>query len=129
MNSTQPEGPGHAPPVDFSDLLFLGTHGKVAALHKRSGQEIWRLDLDGAAWGLPTLLVEDGVLYAGAHGHLYAIDPIRGKLLWCNGLKGMSHKLISMATARNFQQPHQNPALQAQQAAQQAMHSGGVAGT
>jgi outer membrane protein assembly factor BamB len=101
-----------APAADFLDLIFLGTKGYVAAIHKFRGSEAWRTSLEGSGFSLVTLLLEDGVLYAASHGYLYALNPASGEVFWRNDLKGLGHNLISMTTARNNTGEHSNPTLQ-----------------
>ena len=83
-----------------ADLLFVGTHGWIAALHKFTGAEAWRTSLPRARFGVVTLLHEEGVLYAAAGGHVYALDPASGVIAWHNDLGGLGHGHLCLATLR-----------------------------
>jgi outer membrane protein assembly factor BamB len=82
------------------DLLFLGTHGHVVAIRKKSGRKLWDTSLPSTGFSIVSLLFEDGVLFAGSHGHIYALDPTSGKVLWHNGLSGLGLGHMVMATTR-----------------------------
>jgi hypothetical protein len=43
-----------------------------------------------------SVIVRDGVIYAGCNGHIFALSP-DGRILWHNPLKGVGYNDISMA--------------------------------
>jgi outer membrane protein assembly factor BamB len=88
------------------DLLFIGTHGHICAVDKRSGDQIWTKSLPDTGYAIVTLLYEDDVLYAGSRGHLFAIDPADGTILWSNGLKGLGYDHICLLTTKTAPQSH-----------------------
>ncbi len=45
-------------------------------------------------------MVSDTVI-AASNGKLYALDPLTGKLLWKDGLKGMGYSLCCLASNQN----------------------------
>jgi outer membrane protein assembly factor BamB len=85
-------------PID--DLLYVGIHGHVTALRKRDGEQAWRTSLPRAGYGIVTILVQDGVIYAISGGHLFALNAHTGDVLWTNGLKGLGNGSAILATTR-----------------------------
>jgi outer membrane protein assembly factor BamB/Flp pilus assembly protein TadD len=70
-----------APVTDGRLLYFLTTGSYAAALRLDTGQEVWRLPIDGVpSDGRPCL--DRGVLYAGVADRLYAINAESGEVLW-----------------------------------------------
>jgi len=87
------------------DLLFVGTHGRVRALDKRTGDEVWTTSLPSTGYGLVTLLVEDDMIYAGSRGHLFALRPADGAVLWRNDLPSMGYGDMMLVTMRSSSPP------------------------
>ena len=86
--------------ISANDLIFLGTHGHVVAIRKAGGRRLWEQSLPKTGFSIVSLLFEDGILYAGSAGHLFALDPETGAILWHNGLRGLGHGHMMMATTR-----------------------------
>ena len=80
------------------DLLFIGTHGHVRAVSKRTGRKQWETSLPGTGYTIVSLLYAEPVLYAASRGLLFALDPLDGEIVWQNRLKGMGHDHIVLAT-------------------------------
>jgi outer membrane protein assembly factor BamB len=99
-----------------ADLIFVGTHGWIAALHKFTGAEVWRTSLPKAGWGIVTILHEDGVLYAAAGGHVFALDPATGTIAWHNALSGLGNGHLCLATLRQAPNSSEAPVPQITQA-------------
>lgn len=63
----------------WKDRVFIGYPGYIAAIEKRTGEEIRVTELSKEyLWSKPaivTLFYYDGKLYAGCNGKLFAIDP------------------------------------------------------
>lgn len=91
-----------APPagVELAQLLFVGTHGRVRAVEKQTGRQVWDTDLPKGGMQLVTLLCEDGVVFAGVFGRVHALDAATGRILWSNELPNMGYGLMTLATAR-----------------------------
>jgi outer membrane protein assembly factor BamB len=102
----EPTKPAAADPFE---LLFVGTHGHVTALHKFTGKEAWRVSLPDTGWSIVSLLVEDGVLYAASKGHVFALDPASGSVFWKNALPGLGHDHACLATLRQGMVASANP--------------------
>jgi outer membrane protein assembly factor BamB len=83
------------------ELLFVGTHGHVRAIEKRTGAQVWDVDLPWTSNGLVTLLVEGHVIYAGCRGKLFAIDARNGTILWKDELSGLAYDNMTLATTRS----------------------------
>jgi hypothetical protein len=47
------------------------------------------------------VLVEDGAVLASCCGEVFCLDPLTGKGLWHNGLKGFGRGLAALATERS----------------------------
>ncbi len=82
------------------DLLFVGTHGHVRAIHKRTGRRAWDTSLPGTGYTLVSVLYEDGVVFAASHGHVFGLDAATGAIRWKNALKGLGYDDVSLATSR-----------------------------
>ena len=116
--------------ASLDEVLFIGTHGDVAAINARTGMQLWRQSLGGMmSRGIVTLLMKDGVVYAGSTGKLYAINAATGQILWSNDLPGMGYGPICLAMqGAEAQSQSLNEFLAAvqQQQQQQAAHSSQV---
>jgi len=105
------------------DLLFVGTHGWVAALNKFTGREIWRVNLPKTGWSVVTLLHEDGVLFAACGGHVFAMNPTTGEVAWDNSLPGLGTSHLCLATARQSPNAGSTPIPQIAQSEEQSRQS------
>lgn len=86
--------------MQITDLVFIGTKSKVAALHKGTGQIKWETFLtSGLGTGFVTLLVDGPLLFAHTCGHLFCLNALTGEKLWNNELPGFGYGLASLATA------------------------------
>lgn len=73
--------------------LYIGLGGKVVAIDRATGAEIWRCKLRSATF--VTIAVEPDAIYAGANGELFCIDPATGSIRWHNKLKGLGTSVIA----------------------------------
>lgn len=84
-------------------MLFIGSCGRVSAIDPATGRIHWTtaLNSDGVLGGRVgvdvCLLEDDGTLYAGCNGHLFALDAQSGKVLWHNELEGFGHHPVTLA--------------------------------
>jgi outer membrane protein assembly factor BamB len=81
--------------------LYIGSNGHVAAINLQSGEEVWRVKLktgfiSSTSYEDVSVIVRDGVIYAGCKGHLFALSPA-GEIIWHNSLSGLGHNDISLA--------------------------------
>lgn len=82
--------------------LILGSNGYVCAIDPQSGTELWRTRLQDALLGATrredvSVLVRDGIVYAGSQGHVFALSATSGEILWHNELKGLGFNDVSLA--------------------------------
>ncbi len=87
---------------DESTPLIIGSNGFVVALDPLTGVEIWRTKLqsgilNATKWQDVTVLVHDGIVFAGSQGHLFGLSVADGSILWSNGLKGLGYNDVSLA--------------------------------
>jgi outer membrane protein assembly factor BamB len=83
-----------------SALIFIGIAGKVVALDRNTGSEIWRAELKG---DFVNVALQDGDLYATTKGELFCLDPATGTIRWQNPLKGLGRGLITIASSGSQQ--------------------------
>lgn len=80
------EEPGYdsmsSAPVIVGDVIYVGSsNGHVYAIHKDSGEEVWRYQTGGPVLSVPA--IEDGALFIGSNDHhLYALNANTGELIW-----------------------------------------------
>lgn len=72
-------------PLVVGDTLYHGLGGRIYAIDRKTGNQIWRypqgLALEGNVKGSP--VYSDGVVYfADTQKHIYAIDAVRGESKW-----------------------------------------------
>jgi outer membrane protein assembly factor BamB len=80
-----------------SSFIFLGVKGRVIALDRATGQQLWNTELK--AGDFVNLVVDEELVIAATRGEVFGLDANSGKILWRNGLPGMGFGLISVATA------------------------------
>jgi outer membrane protein assembly factor BamB len=84
-------------PLRIDDLLFIGIKGTVLALHRATGEEIWRTKLKGADF--TNLTREGDLLLAATHGELFCLDVVDGRIRWHNPLRGMGFGIVTFASS------------------------------
>jgi len=86
------------PPMNPADLLLLATKNVVIALHKDTGEILWKTKLN-SGWGgeFVTLMADDQLVFAHARGSVSCLELATGKILWTNELKGLGYGLASLA--------------------------------
>jgi outer membrane protein assembly factor BamB len=82
--------------------LVIGSNGHVCAIQPGSGVEIWRTRLQQGLMNAThsadvSVIVKDGIVYAGSQGHLFALSQNTGEILWHNELKGLRFNDIALA--------------------------------
>ena len=85
------------PNMNQTRVVFIGIKGRVLAIDRATGQEVWRTPLKGGDF--VNVVIEDGELYAATKGELFRLDPATGAILWQNGLQGLGRDLISIASS------------------------------
>jgi outer membrane protein assembly factor BamB len=79
-----------------SSLLYLGIRGRVVALNRKTGEEVWRTELKGA--GFVQVARDQEYVYATTRGEIFCLAPDTGQLIWNNPLKGLGMDLASIAS-------------------------------
>lgn len=83
----------------MNDCLYIGIKNCVLCLAKRNGKQIWRTKLRSST--LVNVVVDEDLVYAYAHGHLYCLDANTGDLIWENTLPGLGYSHCIIATEGN----------------------------
>jgi hypothetical protein len=81
------------------DLLFVGIKGSVVALDRASGIQLWATRLKGSDF--VNVILENEALLASCYGEIFRLDPLTGRVLWRNPLKGFGIGLATIATCQN----------------------------
>ena len=89
-----------------SDVLFILSTGRVAAISKKDGTIIWEVKLKDYGLGGMThhvgqIMVEKNRIYVGCAGLLACLDTKDGSLIWKNELKGWGFNFVSMANVNS----------------------------
>ena len=80
-----------------TSLIYIGIAGKVIALNRSTGQEVWRTALK--EFDFVNVVLLDGAVYATAKGELFCLDPATGSVMWQNPLKGLGRGLVTIAAS------------------------------
>jgi len=80
--------------MKIEDLIFIGIGGKVVALYRDSGQQVWLAKLGG---DFVNVSVQSGKVYAASSGEIFCLDPLSGRELWHNPLRGCGIGLVTIA--------------------------------
>jgi outer membrane protein assembly factor BamB len=83
------------------DILICSTTGKIYAINKTDGSQMWKSELSGIHDGVGSLFIFDDKVYVGMNGYLVALKLIDGKEVWRNSLPRMSYSEISLLVAPN----------------------------
>lgn len=86
------------------DVLYILSHGRVAAINKKDGSIIWEAKLKDYAGSsmvksIGQITVEGDKVFIGSGGILLCLAAKDGSLLWKNELKGWGYNYISFAGA------------------------------
>jgi outer membrane protein assembly factor BamB len=86
--------------ITTNDLLFVGFNGRVIALDRADGSVVWKWKPSQKGLGDNTLtLLPDGErLFATIMGYTWALDPVDGRELWYQPLKGEGQGIATLAT-------------------------------
>ena len=109
--------------MSIEQLIFVGLNGYVAALHRDTGELIWKNDQLHS--GYVTLLLDGDRLIVSTNGYIYGLSPYTGKILWHNPMRGFgSGAPTALVSVRGQSSQVLASLASAQQAA--AASSGGV---
>ncbi|MGA2065430.1 MAG: PQQ-binding-like beta-propeller repeat protein [Thermoguttaceae bacterium] len=88
----------------MNELIFVGFHSQVVALHRDSGELVWQWKSPKGS-GYVTLLLDGDRLIVSVVGYMYCLDPATGSQLWFNELPGFGTGVASLASVRGCVQP------------------------
>ena len=81
--------------------LFIGARGRVLALEKHTGREVWRIELKTGFFrtGKDFVTLSEGVdhLFAFSYGIAFCIDKGNGRILWQTEIKELKQHVASLA--------------------------------
>jgi outer membrane protein assembly factor BamB len=69
-------------------LVFLGFNSRVVALDRQTGEIVWQWKSRQGTADYVALLLDDDRLVVSVQGYTYCLDPLTGKEMWFNPLKG-----------------------------------------
>jgi outer membrane protein assembly factor BamB len=78
-------------------LLFVGIRGRVVALDRYTGDEVWRVQFGS---DYLTVFWDGEALFAATAGEIWRMDPDTGELLWHNKMRGLGQGLVSIASTQ-----------------------------
>jgi outer membrane protein assembly factor BamB len=72
--------------MTIDQLIFIGLNGYALAVDRDTGEIVW--SNNEMKSGYVTLLLDFDRLIVSTSGYIYCLDPLTGKTLWHNPLKG-----------------------------------------
>jgi outer membrane protein assembly factor BamB len=90
-----PAGP--LPPLE--DLVFVGFNRRVVALDRFSGEIRWTWKTSSGS-GAVAVLVDGDRLIACCQGYTWCLDPLTGREVWKQPLKGFGVGVACIASVR-----------------------------
>ncbi|KAI9354096.1 hypothetical protein DFJ73DRAFT_759532 [Zopfochytrium polystomum] len=90
-----------ASPAVLKGIVFVAARFVVRAIRLSDGADLWEFatPIHSGASTLPSLLIEDGVLYVAGNGRVYALDPLKGQQIWFSDIR---HRFYcTLATMRS----------------------------
>jgi outer membrane protein assembly factor BamB len=82
-----------------SELVFVGIGRSAVALNRATGAQVWETGLKG--YDFVNVVLDGESVFATCCGEIYCLDPLTGKVLWHNPLKGFGTGLATIATEHN----------------------------
>lgn len=83
--------------VNGHEIAIEGHNGYAIGVDLKTGSVLWKSTVSSMG-KISTFLEHKGVVYVSCCGSLHAIDPVSGKLLWTNELKGLGYCNAGLAT-------------------------------
>jgi len=112
--------------MTINELVFVGLNGKVVALNRDTGDEVWKWEpTTRGHQGFVALVVDGDRLVVSDNGYIYCLEATTGRQLWHNPLTGYGTGIAVVATAASSS--GQFAAGAAALAAQQAASAAGAA--
>ena len=108
--------------MGIDELIFVGLNGYALALHRSTGEIAW--SNDQLKSGYVSLLLDGDRLIVSTNGYIYCLDPLTGRTMWHNPLKGYGMgaptSLVSVRGQSSADLLQQAAAIQASAAAASA---------
>lgn len=82
----------------IDQLIFVGLRGYVIALDRDTGEKVW--DCSELKSGFTSLMLDGDRLIVSTNGYIYCLDPLTGRVLWNNPLKGYGVGTVHLVSAR-----------------------------
>ncbi|MFO0891405.1 MAG: PQQ-binding-like beta-propeller repeat protein [Isosphaeraceae bacterium] len=112
--------------MGLEQLIFIGLNGYVAALHRETGELVWKGEKRHS--GYVTLLLDGDRLIVSTNGYIDCLSPFTGKLLWHNPMKGFGMGApTALVSVRGQGSPEMVTLAAAEAAAAAAAQGGGAA--
>ena len=83
----------------INDLVFTGFNKQVIALDRYSGKKVWEWKAEKGS-GYAAILLDGDRLIVSVQGYIYCLDPLTGKQVWDNELKGHGTGIPSVVSVR-----------------------------
>lgn len=109
------------------DLVYVGFNSKVIALDRETGEIVWHWKSPKGRSSYVAVLLDGDRLIVSPAGYMYCLDPLDGRQLWANPLKGFGYGTPSLASIYGNSGSAGAAALIAQQQAAAAASSGTAA--
>lgn len=83
--------------VNGREIAIEGHNGYAIGVDLRSGECLWRTTVSTMG-RISSFIEHKGVVYVFCCGTLHAIDPVSGRVLWTDALKGLGYCNGGLAT-------------------------------
>ncbi|HMF12173.1 MAG TPA: PQQ-binding-like beta-propeller repeat protein [Gemmataceae bacterium] len=116
--------------MTIHDLVFIGLNGRVVALHRETGDEVWKWQPSTSGHkGFVALVADGDRLILSDNGYIYCLEALTGRQLWHNPLTGYGTGIAIVATAasNSGQSAAGAAAMAARQVASEAASAGVIA--
>ena len=84
--------------LTIQDLAFVGFHSRVLALDRDTGEIVWDWKSPKGSSSHVAVLLDGDRLIVSVSGYMYCLDPMTGRQLWDNPLKGFGTGIPSITS-------------------------------
>ncbi len=84
--------------MGIDQLIFVGLNGWAVALNRDSGEIVW--SNDQMRRGDVTMLLDGDRLIVSTNGYLYCLEPLTGRILWEQPLRGYRTGIAALCSVR-----------------------------
>jgi len=86
--------------MNTDDMLFVGIKGRVLALDRNTGQNIWEAKLKWAVLGdfFVNVFFDRGNVFAHTGGKVFCLDAASGRIKWENPLTGCGYGIATLTS-------------------------------